>query len=180
MGSVGNVVELLKGHESFEPEKVEFLTSDDPTARRIMTNVIKQRTVRKAREFTSCFGLIFKQGRFSWMRWDCLVDLIQERFCAWLGVSGRLISNVRQLTFAMKGLSDVFTTSLKRAENHTVYTAPGGTVSVRRKPEALFDWGWKLRTSFYEGELQRRRGPILPRLVTVCVCVEVQALPNAG
>ena len=60
MGSVGKVLEWLNSDDLFEPELVEFLTSDEPTARRIMTDVIKQRTERKAREFTSCFGL--KEG----------------------------------------------------------------------------------------------------------------------
>jgi hypothetical protein len=123
-----------------EGELVDFLSSDEPDAQRIMTRVVCRRTGRQAREVATFFGMIFKRGRFSWLGWDCLVDLVEAKFNSWLGVSlttSKLIPRVRALALAIASLPDVFTTPLERAGKHATHAAVDSTVSVRRCPEAL-------------------------------------------
>ena len=154
---------------TFEGELVDFLSSDVPDAQRIMTRVVCRRTGRKAREVATFFGMIFKRGRFSWLGWDCLVDLVEAKFNSWLGVSlttSKLIPRVRALALAIASLPDVFTTPLERAGKHATHAAVDNTVSVRRCPEALFLHDWALRGKFYAGQIKLKYDPV-PRVILV-------------
>ena len=146
----------------FEGELVDFLSSDEPDAQRIMARVVCRRTGRQAREVATFFGMIFKRGRFSWLGWDCLVDLVEAKFKSWLGVSlttSKLIPRVRALALAIASLPDVFTTPLERAGKHATHAAVDNTVSVRRCPEALFMHDWALREGVEDGRREARVSP---------------------
>ena len=103
--------------------------------------MLRTRAREHARAHTTAFGLFWRRGRMSWVQWDGVVDLVDEPLSLLLGVeSGELIPRARPLSLAMKQFPDVFKTTLELPANSATHVARDGTVPLRRRPEALFDF----------------------------------------
>ena len=111
--------------------------------------LLRTRAREHARAHTTAFGLFWRRSRMSWIQWDGVVDLVDEPLSLLLGVeSDEIIPRARPLSLAMKQFPDVFKTTLELPANSATHVARDGTVSLRRRPEALFDFDFFLRAVF--------------------------------
>ena len=116
---------------------VDLLSGDCyPVATRIRTAVLRTRAREHARAHTTAFGLFWRRRRVSWIQWDGVVDLVDEPLSLLLGVE----SGEMTLSLAMKQFPDVFKTTRELPANSATHVARDGTVSLRRRPDALFDF----------------------------------------
>ena len=154
-----DIAHRVRVDAEFESELHMYLTGD--ASHDLMTAVLEERMQRKARQRAVAFGLIWKRSRMSWLQWDGVVDLMSESLNQMLGVGGDLcvVPRARQLSALIcLHAPDVFTTSLEKEGNFATFTAADGTVSYRRRAEALFEFDRQLRGKFYNGIIRRLNG----------------------